>query len=103
MANEGSSIVVLPAGSKVVKPLFYEVVERFLKGESPLDMCKVVLDANCMMNAVYDGKSPIYLLMDFLATHKKTECVNAEKLLDAFHKYSSIIKTSITQKIKNSK
>lgn len=89
MANEGSSIVVLPAGSKVVKPLFYEVVERFLKGESPLEMCKVVLDANCMMNAVYDGKSPIYLLMDFLATHKKTECVNAEKLLDAFMESST--------------
>lgn len=35
------------------------------------------------LNEPYDGKTPIYLIMEYLATHKKQECISATKMLQA--------------------
>ncbi|MDR2764022.1 MAG: hypothetical protein LBB90_03220 [Tannerella sp.] len=63
-------------------PLFYDAVERTLKGDCPVEMCRVIVDAGCEINPVFDGKTPVYLLLDYLATHPKEQCAIAEQLLN---------------------
>jgi len=62
-------------------PLLYDAVRRTLQGTCYLDMCKVIIDAGCDLNAVFDGKPPVYIILDYIATHPAIQCETAEQLL----------------------
>ena len=72
------------SGVKRSVPLFYETVLRALDGETPPEMCQVVTDAGCDLDVVYDGYTPIYVVMDYVATHPKSQCANAVKVMKVF-------------------
>ena len=84
-ANSNSRVIKSASGAKVPVPLFYDAVSSALSGEKgSAEMCKVIIDAGCDLHPVFDGKTPIYLLMDYFATHKKSQCGTALKILEAF-------------------
>lgn len=61
----------------------YTAVENALAGKlAASDACKIVKSGDT--SAPYGGKTPIYLVLDYLATHPKQECEVAEQLLGAF-------------------
>ena len=65
-------------------PLLYDAVERTLNGKNTPDICGIILNANCDLNAAFDDKTPIYLILDFIATHPIEQCASAEQLLTLF-------------------
>jgi hypothetical protein len=65
-------------------PLLYDAVNRALKGTCSAEMCQIVVDAGCNLNVPYEEKTPVYHILDFLATHRMNECETAEKLLSVF-------------------
>ena len=84
-ANSNSRVITTASGAKIPVPLFFDAVSSALYGEkgSP-EMCQAIIDAGCDLHPVFDGKTPIYLLMDYFATHKKNQCEVALKILRAF-------------------
>ena len=66
--NEGSNMGKNDKGAPLVVPLLYDVVDRTLKGSVSVDMCRVALDAGCDVYTIFNGKTPIYRIMDYLAT-----------------------------------
>lgn len=104
MANNASSSKSEQGyGSKPIVhtiPLLYDAVSRILQGACPLDMGKVIIDAGCDINAVFEEKTPVYLILDYLATHPIGQCETAEKLLffissgknfDVNYRYKSLL------------
>jgi hypothetical protein len=90
------------AGGTVVRnvPLLYDAVTRTLASKCPVEMCKVILNAGGDFNAGYNGKTSVYLVLDHIATHPKTECNAAEELLQAIaarsdfdvkHRYQALL------------
>jgi hypothetical protein len=83
--NEASSTVTTQGfGKKPIIspiPLFYDAVEKTLQGACSTAMCWEIVNAGCDLNVPYEGKTPIYLILDFIATHSKDQCGNAEQLL----------------------
>ena len=65
------------------KSSLYAAVEETLAGRKSVAECRQEI-ATGSLTAPYNGKTPIYLVMDYLATHKKVECSDAEQLLEAF-------------------
>lgn len=84
--NTNSRVIKSDNGAKQPLPLFFDAVNRalFNQENGSVEMCKVIIDAGCDLHPVFDGRTPIYLLMEFFATHKKSECENAIKILKAF-------------------
>ena len=62
-------------------PLIYDAVYRTLNGASSVKVCQVIIDADCNLNNPFDGKTTIYIVLDFIATHPKSECDVAEQIL----------------------
>lgn len=61
----------------------YAAVENALTGKLPAsDACQSIKTGDT--GAPFGGKTPIYLVLDYLATHPKQECGVAEQLLEAF-------------------
>jgi len=61
----------------------YTAVENALTGKLPAsDACQRIKSGDT--SAPYGGKTPIYLVLDYLATHPKQQCKVAEQLLEAF-------------------
>ncbi len=56
-------------------PLLYDVIDRTLSGKVSLDVCRTCFDMGCDVYTVFNGKTPIYRVMDYLAT---TPSANAE-------------------------
>lgn len=84
-ANSNSRVITSAAGAKIPVPLFFDAVNSALAGEKgSAEMCQAIIDAGCDLHPVFDGKTPIYLLMDYFATHKKNQCEVALKILRAF-------------------
>jgi ankyrin repeat protein len=67
-----------------MKPLLYDAVSRVLQGSCSVGMCEVIVRTGCNLNIAYDGKTPIYAILDYLATHTKDKCETAERLLSVF-------------------
>ena len=88
MANAASASVTEEGfgGKPVVKtiPLLYNAVERILDGKNTPDICAVILNANCDLHVAFDDKTPVYLILDFIATHPVDQCETAEQLLALF-------------------
>lgn len=66
-------------------PLINDAIDRLLKGNLSVQMCEVIIKSGCDLKTptpIID-KPPIYLLLDFIATHKKEICTDAEKVLEA--------------------
>jgi len=61
----------------------YRAVESALNGSlQASDACQAIRTGDT--GAPFGGKTPIYLVLDFLATHPKQQCGVAEQLLGAF-------------------
>jgi len=86
LVNANSLMFKTAGGAKRSVPLFFETVVRALDGRSPVDMCKAVIDAGCELDVVYEGMTPIYLVMDYIATHPKDQCERAVNVLRAYAK-----------------
>lgn len=84
LVNANSLMFKTAGGAQRAVPLFFETVVRTLDGRSPADLCKVVIDAGCDLDVVYEGTTPIYLLMDYIATHPKNQCEPAVNVLRAY-------------------
>ncbi|MBR6445697.1 MAG: hypothetical protein IKS94_04600, partial [Prevotella sp.] len=65
------------------KSALYAAVEGTLAGTMPVQECLQAI-ATGELKEPYNGKIPIYLVLDYLAKHPKSECKVAEQLLDAF-------------------
>jgi hypothetical protein len=65
-------------------PLIYDAVDRTLQGKSSVEMCQITINAGCNLNVSFEGKTPIYPILDFIAVHSKEQCETAEKLLSFF-------------------
>ena len=65
------------------KSELYATVEQTLAGSKTVDECRQAISSGDW-KAPYNGKTPIYLVMDYLATHPKQQCKVAEQMLDAF-------------------
>ena len=66
------------------KTTLHTAIEQTLAGRMTVAACKDTIASAKSMKDPYGGKTPIYLVLDYLATHKKQECGNAEQLLSAF-------------------
>lgn len=62
------------------KTQLYDIVEKVLAGHCAIDSCMDALQSGSLMEP-FDGKTPLYLVLDYLATHPKAETVNAEVVL----------------------
>ena len=62
----------------------YMAVTKALQGDMPLQEAKTVVAEAESLTDAFDGKTPIYLLMDFIATHPIDSCTIAESLLKSF-------------------
>ena len=61
----------------------YAAVENALTGKLAVsEACQSIKSGDT--GAPYGGKTPIYLVLDYLATHPKQQCKVAEQLLGAF-------------------
>jgi hypothetical protein len=87
---------------RVVKniPLLYDAVTRTLANKCTVDMCRVIVESGCDLNVAYNGKTAVYLALDYIATHPKVECGTAEEILqtiaergdfDAKYRYESLL------------
>ena len=65
------------------KSVLYAAVEGTLAGSKPVQECLQAISTGELAEP-YNGKTPIYLVLDYLAKHPKSECGNAEQLLNAF-------------------
>ena len=65
------------------KSELYTAVEQALTGSKSVSEARQAI-ATGDWKAPYNGKTPIYLVMDFLATHPKSQCSQAEQILEAF-------------------
>lgn len=66
------------------KTELYVAVEKALSNPAAVPEGVNAIASAKSLTDPYDGKTPIYLILDFLATHKKQDCGSAEKLLAAF-------------------
>ena len=62
-------------------PLIYDAISRALEGKSSPKICQVIINAGCDLQNSFDGKTSIYIVLDFIATHPKSECDVAEQIL----------------------
>ena len=65
------------------KSELYATIEQTLTGSKTVDECRQAVSSGDW-KAPYNGKTPIYLVMDYLSTHPKQQCKVAEQVLDAF-------------------
>jgi ankyrin repeat protein len=82
--NDASSVLEKKGLSGKIKkpvPLIHDAINRTLDGRCNVNMCKTIIDAYCDLNMAFEGKTPIYLTLDFIATHPKQDCINAEQIL----------------------
>ena len=63
------------------KPLLFDATERILAGVCPPDMFWIILEAEGGLHGAFDGKTPLYIILDYIATHREEECEVAEGLL----------------------
>ena len=82
--NGGSSMGRNDKGAPNVVPLLNDVINRTLQGKTSLDMCRVVFNAGCDVYSVYNGKTPIYQLMDYLAITPSADAEVGLDVLDLF-------------------
>ena len=87
--NDGSTTekrqISNTATSNVVKPLLHDAVDRALEGKVSPQMVSTILNAGADMYILFDSQAPVYNVMHYIAHHKKSECANAEKLLEIFY------------------
>ena len=86
-ANDASSSVQEQreySTATVHVPLLYDVVAGCLNGSYPADMCGAVLAAGGNLNVAFGDKTPVYLVLDYIAVHPKDLCATAEQLLSFF-------------------
>ena len=72
--NDGSNFGKNDRGATLTIPLFYDVVDKTLSGTVSIEACRVCLAAGCDVYTVYNGKTPIYRVMDFFATTPSDKC-----------------------------
>lgn len=65
------------------KTELYAAVEKTLAGQMATGECRQAVQTGSLTDP-YNGKTPIYLVLDYLATHEKSECETAEQVLDMF-------------------
>lgn len=82
--EDGSRMGKNDKGGPLVIPLLYDVVDRTLNGETSVELCKVALDAGCDIYSIFNGKTPIYRIMDYLATTPSAQTGVGMELLDLF-------------------
>lgn len=80
--DEGSRMGHNEKGSPNVVPLFNDVIDRTLKGQVSTDLCRVAFNAGCDVYSVYNGKTPVYQLMDYFATTPSAEAGTGMEVLD---------------------
>lgn len=70
--------------SSSVQSKLYTAISEALQGKMSLQEAKIAAAEAKSLTDAYDGKTPIYLLMDFIATHPIEACATAESLLESF-------------------
>lgn len=66
------------------KSALYTTVEKVLSGQMPASDAANEVSTSTQLTEPYNGKTPIYLVLEYLAHTPKDKCEEAEKLLDAF-------------------
>jgi len=66
------------------KSALYTTVEKVLSGKMPASDAANEVSTSTQLTEPYNGKTPIYLVLEYLAHTPKDKCEEAEKLLDAF-------------------
>ena len=64
-----------------IKPLLFDATERILVGTCPAEMFQIIIAVGGNLHGAFDGKTPVYLILDYIATHREEECRVAESLL----------------------
>ena len=82
--EDGSRMGRNDKGGPLVIPLLYDIVDRTLNGEVSPELCKIALDANCDVYAIYNGKTPIYRIMDYFATTPSVQADVGMEVLNLF-------------------
>lgn len=82
--KDGTNTSTNEKGGRVVVPVFYDAVERTLKGESTEQMCETLLNLGCDIYSSCNGKTPVYLVMDYLAETPSEKAGTALSLLRLF-------------------
>lgn len=62
----------------------YSTVEKALAGQTPVSSARETIISATSLTEPYNGKTPIYLILDYIARHPKSDCAVAEELLGAF-------------------
>lgn len=84
--KDGTNTSTNEKGGRVVVPVFYDAVERTLKGEGSEQMCETLLNLGCDIYSSCNGKTPVYLIMDYLAETPSEKAEEALSLLRMFLK-----------------
>ena len=87
--NDGSRIGKNDKGVSLVVPFFYDVIDRTLNGSVSMDVCRTAFDAGCDIYAVFNGKTPIYLVMDYLAKTPSEQSERGMEVLELFFSQDS--------------
>ena len=66
------------------KSALYTTVEKVLSGQISASAAASEVSTSTALTEPYNGKTPIYLVLDYLAHTPKDQCQEAEKLLEAF-------------------
>lgn len=65
-------------------PLFYDVVDRYLRGQCSYDLVQLIMSYKPSFNCSFNKLTPFYLILDYIARHKIKDCEKAEKLFYLF-------------------
>lgn len=68
---------------KRTKPVLYAAIQDALSEGGSANKCVALIKEGCELNEVWDEKTSVYLLMDYIATHKKSYCGVATEILQA--------------------
>lgn len=80
--EEGSKLGKNAKGAPRVIPFFFDVIERALNGEVSMDVCRVAFNSGCDLYPVFNGKTPVYRVMDYLATTPSAQAARGMEVLD---------------------
>ena len=69
---------------KTSVPLIWDAVQRCLDRKCSVKVVETILEFHPNLNCKFDGLPPFYLVLDYLARHKTSECDRAKELFFSF-------------------
>ena len=75
---------------KTTVPLICDAVQRCLDMQCSVKMVETILSYHPNLNCKFDGLPPFYMVLDYIACHRISECERAEELFYSFLNKSNI-------------